>query len=219
MSRAKPYLIIAFCLAVIAAAGTSIYRTQFAAPPFNVDLHRAVGRALAEQTALVLTNAGKIVLVSIESGGGCPELKTQMDEFEQTLKRFPRLRIKDRYLLETDDKQKYSFGTGLSGRRYVRLVNKNLSADAIVSFVGAPRLSSSELGELKKKPRFIAESRAPDKLKKSFDQQILDVAIAARFQFPAPVRGTPRNLQVWFDQRWQIVTPNNAASLPSGTDE
>jgi hypothetical protein len=216
--RAKPFITAVGCLAIIGAAGFSIYRTQFAVAPYNKDLHRAVGRALAEQTAQVLTNSGKIVIVSIKPAD-CAELKTQMEEFEQTLQRFPRVRIKERYLLETDDKQKYSFGAGLSGRRYVRLVNKNLNADAIVSFVGAPRLDASELAELKKIPRLIAESRAPEKLKKPFEQKILDVAVASRFQFPAPVQGTPRSLQEWFEQRWQVITTNNAASLPSATDE
>ena len=211
MTRAaiKPFLIISACIALIAAAAQSIYRTQFAAPPFNVDLHRAVGRALAGETAKLLNNSGKVVLISIDLAG-LPELKTQLAEFEKALKQFP---------LETDDKPKYSFGAGLSGRRYVRIVNKNPGTDAFVSFVGAPRLSDSELAELKSVPRLVAESRSADKLKTSFDQKILDVAVVSRFQFPTPVKGTPHSLQDWFDQRWQVVTTNNASALPAGKDE
>ena len=220
MTRAaiKPFLIISACIALIAAAAQSIYRTQFAAPPFNVDLHRAVGRALAGETAKLLNNSGKVVLISIDLAG-LPELKTQLSEFEKALKQFPGITIKHRYPLETDDKPKYSFGAGLSGRRYVRIVNKNPGTDAFVSFVGAPRLSDSELAELKSVPHLVAESRSADKLRTSFDQKILDVAVVSRFQFPTPVKGTPHSLQDWFDQRWQVVTTNNAPALPAGKDE
>lgn len=218
MNRSRTILIALLCSGLLAGAVYSIYRTQFARPPFNVELHRAVGRKMAEETARVLTNAGKIVLISLDSGT-VPELDAQLDEFQRALAQHSRIKIKEHYRLDKEEKGKYSFGSGLAGRRYVRLVNKNQSADAFVSFVGAPRLSASELGELKKVPRLIAECRAADKLGKSFEQKLVDVAVVSRFEFPSPVQGTPRNAQEWFDQRWQIVTTNNASTLPKGDAE
>ena len=214
----RPVLIATLCLAVIAGCGWWIYRAEFAAPKFNVALHQAVGRVMAEETARAMNDTGRVVIVAIELAG-VPELKVQLKEFERVLRKFPNVTIKEKYLLETEDKPKYSFGTGLSGRRFVRLVNKNQSADAIVSFVGAPSLSSNEVAELKKTPRFIAEARAADKLKPGFEQKVLHTAIVSRFQFPTPVKGRPRNSQEWFDQRWQVVTAANAKDLPDGKGE
>src|ERR1041385_9473469 len=97
--------------------------------------------------ALIIDSSGKVVVIAIELAG-VPELKTQLDEFERTLHRFPRIHLEKSYKLESDDKPKYSFGTGLSGRRFVRIVNKNSSADAIVSFVGAPSLAEDEVAQL-----------------------------------------------------------------------
>lgn len=216
--RALSLFIVPGCVLAICASGFRLYRAQVAAPPFPVELHRAVGRSMAEETARLLNNTGKTVVISIELAG-LPELRTQLEEFEQTLRRFPGIRIVKKYPLETDDKAKYSFGSGLSGRRYLRIVNKNPGIDAFVSFVGAPSLSASELAELKSPPHLIAESRAADKARKPFEQKILDVAVVSRFQFPTPVKGRPGNLQEWFDQRWQVVTRSNAAALPSGKEE
>lgn len=218
MKRAKPLLIGALCLALIAGAGFSIWRTEFAAPKFNLALHQAVARAMAEETVKLLNGTGKVVVIAIELAGE-PELKAQLDEFEHSLKPHPKIALQKTYKLETDDKPKYSFGSGLSGRRFVRIVNKTPGADLYVSFLGAPALSTNELAELKTTPKLIAEARAADKLKKPFEQKILQTAIVSRFQFPNPVQGTPRTSQEWFDQRWQIVTAANSKDLPSGKSE
>ncbi len=214
----KQLLIAALCLAATAGSAFWTYRTQFAAPRFNVVLHRAIGRNLAQETARLLHEAGKVVIVSIELRD-LPELKVQMDEFERALKQFPKVVLEKSYKLETDDKPKYSFGSGLSGRRYVRIVNKNPGADAIVSFIGAPSLTAEDVTQLKASPKVIVEARSADKLKKLFEQNLIQAAIVARFQFPTPIKGTPRNAQEWFDQRYQIVTTNNLAELPDGKEE
>ena len=212
------WLTAMLCLAATGGSALWIYYTQFAAPKFNVALHRGIGRTLAQETAKLLNNTGKVVSVSIE-WRGVPELKVQLDEFERTLKQFPKIVLDKNYKLEIDDKPKYSFGTGLSGRRFVRIVNKNLGADAIVSFVGAPTLGEEDVAQLKKSPKVIVEARSADKLRKLFDQHILQSAVVSRFQFPSPVQGTPRTQQEWFDQRFQVVTANEASELPAGKEE
>ena len=185
------------------------------APKFNLPLHRAVSGAMAEEAAKLVNQTGKVVVIAIELAGE-PELKAQLDEFERAMKRFPKVNLQKTYKLDTDEKPKYSFGSGLSGRRFARIVNKNPGTDLFVSFLGAPTLSSSELAELKFTPRLLAEARVADKLAKPFEQKILQTAIVSRFQFPNPVKGTPRTQQEWFDQRWQIVTAANVKELPSG---
>src|SRR6266498_1288612 len=193
---AKELLIAALCLAATAGSAFWIYRTQFAAPKFNVVLHRAVGRVLAQETARLLHDTGKVVVVTIELRD-VPELKVQLAEFERTLKQFPKVVLDKSYKLETDDKPKYSFGTGLSGRRYVRIVNKNPGADAIVSLIGAPSLTAEEVTQLKTSPRVIVEARSAEKLRTLFERHLVQAAIVSRFQFPTPIKGTPHNAQEW----------------------
>jgi len=214
----RQLLIAVLCVLAIGGSAFWTYRSQFTAPKFNVVLHQAVGRVMAEETARLIDNSGKIVIVAMELAA-VPELQAQLDSFHQTLKRFPRISIKETYKLETDEKPKYSFGAGLSGRRFVRIVNKNQSADAIVSFVGAPGLEDDEVAQLKKTPKFIAETRSADKLKKLFEQKVIHTAVVSRFQFPTPIKGTPRSPQEWFEQRFQIVTADHAGALPAGKEE
>jgi hypothetical protein len=216
--RARKLLLPIACLAVIAGAVIWTYRTQFAAPEFNVVLHQAVGRVMAEQTARVLNNTGKVVIITME-GAKVPELRIQIEEFEKTLTQLGRIKIKQTYTLETENQPKYGLGSGLSGRRYVRIVNKNLDAAGIVSFVGAPRLAEEDVTQLRAKPKLIAESRSAQKLKPLFDNGMMDTAVVARFQFPTPIKGKPRTPRDWFDQRFQIVTAANANSLPASADE
>ena len=203
---------------VIAGSSLWIYSHHFAAPRINVPLHQAVGRVMAEETAKLVDNQGRIVVIAIETAKDA-ELKVQLEEFEKTLKKFSRITVAKTYMLETENRAKYGAGSGLSARRFIRIVNKNTTADAMISFVGAPELKDEEFGQLQARPKFIAESRSAEKLTKLFAKQLLQVAIVSRFQFPAPVEGNPGTLRQWFDKRFQVVTAETVGALPTGTAE
>lgn len=212
-SKKKQWLVAGGCLAAIAFSGAWIYFTQFARPDYNEPLHQGIGQVMAEETAKLLANQGKIVILSMEPGKA-PELKTQLAAFERALKKFSGIRIKETMVLDTEGRDKYGPGAGLSSRRFVRIVKKSQSADAIVSFVGAPNLSADDVAQLERQPKFIAESRSAEKLKPLFESNVLHAAIVSRFQFPAPGKHNPRTPQQWFEKRYQVVTATNAAALP-----
>jgi hypothetical protein len=216
--RTRKILMAVACLAVIAGATIWTWRTQFAAPEFNVVLHRAVGRVMAEQTTRALGNAGKIVIITMEAAK-VPELRTQIEEFQKSLAQSGQIKIKQTYTLETENQPKYGLGSGLSGRRYVRIVNKHPDAAGIVSFVGVPRLTEEDVAQLRTKPKLIAESRSAQKIKPLFDTGMIEIAVVARFQFPTPIKGKPQAPRDWFDQRFQIVTAADANSLPASSNE
>ena len=203
-------------VAVIAGSVIWIYFFQFRKPGVNVTLHQEIGRVLAHETAALLANKGKVVIIALD-GPKYPEMKAQLHAFKEAL-RSTGVTIKETYLLETDEKPKYAVGSGLSARRYVRIVNKNRSTDAIVSFVGVPDLSDDDIKELKKTPKFIAETRSADKLHKLFRKDMVHVAVVARFTFPAPVKGKPRTPRAWFDKYFEVVSTENAKRLLGESD-
>ena len=217
-SNLKQVAVAAGALLVTAVAGVSIYRTQFAAAQFNLPLHQGIAQVLAEETARLTTNRGQVVVIAIETGNQ-PELRAQLEEFERALRRFPHITIKETYKLETEGRAKYGLGSGLSARRFVRIVNKNLNAEAFVSFVGAPEMKDVNRQELKRTPLFVAETRSCDELKALFDAKILHAAVVPRFEFPAPVEDTPRTPRAWFDKQYQLVRSQDAARLPEGGRE
>ena len=59
-----------------------------------------------------------------------------------------------------------------------------------------------------------AETKSPDHLPRLFEKQIIQVALASRFVFPAPGPQKPKTAQDWFDKRYQIVVANNISSIP-----
>lgn len=217
-SNARQVVVGLVCLGLIGGSAYQIYRTQFGAPRFNVPLHQEIGRVLAEETVRAVNQTGRVVVVAIESRG-LPELQAQLEEFERVLRASPGITLEKSYKLDTEDKPKYSFGSGLSGRRLLRIINKNPEADAIVSFVGAPSLSAAEVAQVKRMPKLVAEARSADKLKKLFDQKVLHAAVVSRFQFPTPIKGIPARPREMFEQRFQVVTAANAGDLPSGREE
>src|SRR5207237_8851314 len=105
----------------------------------------------------------------------------------------------------TEDNPRYRTGAGLSSRRFLRIVKKSSSADAIVSFIGAPRMTEEELAQLEKAPKFVAECRSPEKIKRLFDKKILQVAVVNRFEYPAPVKHNPKTPNQWFEKYFQVV--------------
>jgi hypothetical protein len=169
---------------------------------------------LAEQTAQLIGNKGKIVTIAIETKEW-PELKTQVEAFNKKLATLGKFEVRD-YEMDTKDQPKYGVGTGLSGRRYIRTVKKNTDAAVFVSFIGAPKLDDAERAELETgtKPKLIAESRGTDYLPKLFKHELIQIAVVARYQYPSPAPEKPKSPEEWFVSRYQIVTPQNANTLP-----
>ncbi len=202
--------IIPLAVVVILASAAWIYYSEFKKPDINLPLHQAVGHVMAEETSRIVGHGGRILIVTAEAQNA-PELKAQVQTFEKDLKRLG-ITVKNKITLDPADNAKYRPGAGLSAKHFLKIAKKGASVDAIVSFVGAPRLSDAELAQLKATTKFIAETHSPERLLNLFDKKILSVGIVPRFEFPAPGPRKPQTSRQWFDHYFQIVTPE--ALLP-----
>lgn len=212
MPDTKNTLTAIVAVAVIAGACCWIYFGQVNAAKYNLALHQRVGEVLAEQAAEIAGGKGKVVTIAIETKEW-PELKTQIEAFNTTLATLGKFEVRD-YEVDTKDQPKYGVGTGLSGRRYVRTVLKNKDAAVFVSFIGAPKLDEAEMTELGMKPKLVAEARSTDNLPKLFKHELIQVAVAARYQYPSPAPENPKTADEWFTKHYQIVTAKTAHTLP-----
>jgi hypothetical protein len=217
MSRAKDIVVASGAVAAIIGSGVWIYLTQFSQPTFNVVLHEHVGEILAQETAKLIQSNGQVVIVTMDSSK-VPELRIQRQAFEKALKTLGPMTIKE-LPMETEDKPQYRTGAGLSSRRLLRIVKKSAKAKAIVSFIGAPRMTEEELAQMETAPKFVAECRSPDKIKKLFEKNILQVAVINRFDYPAPIKHNPKTPKQWFEKYYQVVTAANASDLPKNAAE
>jgi len=204
-------------MAVIVASGVWIYFTQFAQPAFNMVLHESVGEVLAQETAKLIQSNGQVVIITMDTSK-FPELKTQLRAFEKALKALGPMSVKE-LPMDTEDKPQYRTGAGLSSRRFLRLLKKTGSAKAIVSFIGAPRMTDEEFAQVEKAPKFIAECRSPDKVKKLFEKNILQVAVINRFDYPAPIKHNPKTPKQWFEKYYQVIKADTASDLPKNSGE
>lgn len=215
-ANVKNGIIILVCVLAVAGSAVWIYWREFKSPQHDVAMHKHVGEILAEETANVTGGKGKIVVIAIPTGG-LPELKTQLESFRAALKKRGTFEVRE-YEMDTKDQDKYGVGTGLSGRRYVRTVHKNLDAAAVVSFIGAPSMKDEDIAELKTIPKLVAEARSVDNLPKLFKKGLISVAVASRFNFPAPGPIQPKTPQERFDKRFQIVRATNVAMIPKAEE-
>src|SRR3989442_7348244 len=138
--RTKAWLVAIAFIAVIDFCAIWTYRTQFVAPKFNVVLHQAVGRVIAEETSRLLDKRGKIIIVAMEFAK-VPEMRVQIDAFKEALQSIGGgISVKKTYKLQTEKQPKYGLCSGVSSRRYVCIVKQKTDTDAILSFIRAAHI-------------------------------------------------------------------------------
>jgi hypothetical protein len=174
----------------------------------------ALGQITAEETMKLLNNSGRIVVIGPDPVAYVvsPALKDRLTAFEQVLK-------KSAITLEATEIPPMDEASGqcvISPSLYSSFVGKYPDIDAIVSFVGAPLLTAKDLRSLPKKmPKFLALSLTDTPLKPLFRAGVIQVAIVNRLE-PAPVSSsTPKSAREFFDQSYQVITSDNASSLPN----
>jgi len=206
--------VLLVCGAIVAIAASSfwIYRTESKGPDVNLKLQRAVGQVMAEETSRLAGHGGKVIVITVRAPEA-PELKVQEEAFEKQLKVLGGPAVQEKILLDAADNPKYRAGAGLSAKHFLKIARKHPSADAIVSFVGAPQVSDADLQQFKAPPKVVAEAHSPEKLASLFKQKVLLAAVVPRFEFPAPGPKKPQTDQQWFERYFQVVVPNS--SLPA----
>ena len=198
-------LVAVGAIVAIVAAGVVIYRN--ARPPkdeVKLSVQEAIGEALAEETIKATESKGKIVLITLEEGQS-PELDQYVAAFKDRIYDTP-VKIARTDHISDEKSGKYGPGSGMSGKRFVRIIKKYPEADAIVSFVGTPDGEDEALKEVTAPvPKFIAFSRAPDDIDEMFEDKLLFAAVVPRFEFPAPGPEKPKTKQEMFQKYYQVV--------------
>src|SRR5215208_5601356 len=80
----KRAVIVVLCLLTIGASAWWMWDTNSAGSRKHEELHRLIGRVMADETVRVLNGRGKILLIAIDATA-VPELKWQLDGFKNGL--------------------------------------------------------------------------------------------------------------------------------------
>ncbi len=215
MNEKKQLLsIVLLCLTIAGAVAWILVQQREASRP-ETRPHTGVGEVLADETAKQLAKREKKRVVAISLQSHDATLKAQEDAFLARLKQVcPEAEMKEFYRVDPEGEKRYGPGVGLNARRFLRIVEKNVKADVLVSFIGAPDPGAPEMHQLTNKvPRFVASTRDLNDVRKLLEKHWLRTAIVPRFTFPAPA-GEPKTPREWFDRHYQVVTTNELASLP-----
>jgi hypothetical protein len=219
-TRGKKLAAIAFSVITISVAAFLIYRYEHRPPEAQLQHHHALGRVLAKEVVRLLEGRDKKRLLVITAESPDPILSAQMATFSEEMKKHSDIEIKETEKLEQEGNRRVGAGQGLSARKFVRILENNRKADAIVSLVGLPDPDEPEMKSLTSRvPRFVAETVHPDRAEKMFEQKTLRAAVAPRFQFPSPVKD-PKTEKDWFDKYFQMLKPaktTNAVATPTNS--
>jgi hypothetical protein len=176
----------------------------------------ALGEVAAKATAGLLEGSGKIVLlVNEDDNNAATAVGKAIAAFRETIKKSSGVQI-----IATEAIKPNLAAPMLSGLeplpapKFLELVSKYASADALVSFVGMPRLTAEQIAGLPaQRPKVVAAVTYNPPMKIMFEQRVLYLAIvsqAAAVSAAKPLRSSAE----WFEANYQLITPETATALP-----
>ncbi len=216
--RTKEGLLAAGLILVIAASLYSLY-PYVAAPAEGMALHERLGEVMAEQTAELLGNTGKVAVITLEASASSI-LQAQLNGFKRAL-RHSRIQIEKTVVLDTKGSSKYGPGRGLSAQKFRQIRDRCRTVGALVSFVGVPNLDDEELTSFQGAgPKIVAEAKFSERLERLLEKQVVQTAIVPRFVFPAPVSKRSHTPRDEFQLYFQVVKqaqPSTSTDLAEGS--
>ena len=174
----------------------------------------ALGETTARATSDLLGGRGRISFIVSEADNNTDTAAGQaLKAFKAALKKAGTITI-------TATETAPAPGLMLSGveplpaAKFIELVQKHATDDAVVSFMGVPRLSAEQIAQLPNpRPKLIAAMTFNPPSKALFAQGILQLAVIPRLQ-PGDAAAQPKTTAEWFDSAFQLITPETAGALP-----
>jgi hypothetical protein len=175
----------------------------------------ALGEVAAKATSGLLEGHGRIVLVVNETDNHtATALGQAVKVFNATLKKAGGVQVAATETIKAGAGPAISGAEPLAPTKFLELVTKHASADALVSFVGVPRLTPEQIGQLPQpRPKIVAAVTFNLPARSLFDQGVLHLAIVPQ-SGTEPAAKPPTTTQEWFDANYRLITPETAGALP-----
>lgn len=201
-------------LAVGAAAVAIYLASGKRAEQINLDTYEVLGAVTAEETAKLLGQKGKVVVMVRDTGPDKnPSVEAELKTFQRTLGKLAGLSLVVERVPVTPMLM-MSTGGGLPSDQLFKILEKNAKVDAVVLFFGFPQLTDAELAALKKtgvKAVVVSSFRAG--YERLLEQQAIRLAIVPRPEPLSDTGQTPKTLRERFDREYLILT-DKASRLP-----
>lgn len=202
--------------AIVAILGslTWLYFTEFRnGPATNMKPFESLGYIVAEETAALLGNQGRVVLVTeLMEAMKSPNTEAQIKGFKAGLAKKSGVTLKEiKELKRSMDGDPRLWPAGYAEQ----LVKMGDGAAAIVFLGSLPQeLAKGDLALLKGSGSKLVFVTAPSPVLKPLLQQgIVHLAVVNRFP-PKPAPSTKESPRQWFDRIYMVVKPDALGDLP-----
>ena len=175
--------------------------------------YTALGEVAAKATSRLLEDKGTVVLLVSEADNNAPTaIGVAVKAFGDTLKQVGNVQVAATEIIKPAVPVAVSGAEPLTPRKFAELLSKHATADALVSFIGVPRLTVEQIRQLPNpRPKVVAVVTFNPPTKAMFAQGVVHLAVLARPAVDAAGR-TPQTVQEWFDMNYRIVTAATAAA-------
>ena len=200
---------------VIGAAWVPIYRTVTSSG-IDLDPFRALGRGAAVETAKLLRNSGRIVLVDASFGDYkilAPTTETQIKAFRKAI-RGTGLKVAAVEKAAIAPPSMARTGIFMQPGQLAKLLSQHPDVDAVVLFVGLAGSEEFQAARLKgSKPKLVMVANFEPYYKDLLASQSLQLAIVLRPDADT-IEHKLRGSQSYFERNYFVVTPETVAQLP-----
>jgi hypothetical protein len=202
--RTKDLLVAGLAVAAIAASLYFAFAAR--APKIDLSTYGALGAVTAEQTAKLLGNQGRVLVMARDTGPDkIPSVEAELTAFQRTLKQHAGLsQVTERF--QADPMLMMATGGGVPPDQLAQALATHSNVTALVLFCGFPPLTEAEFEALRKRgvKTVVVSSFRPD-YARLLEQGIIHLAIVPRPEGPPPGTPPPRTLRERFDQDYTLV--------------
>jgi hypothetical protein len=199
----------------VGAVAVSLYFTLAGrSPRIDLGTYSALGAVTAEETAKLLGNKGRVLVIARDTGADKnPSVEAELEAFQRTLQKHAGLsQVTARFV--ATPMLMMATGGGVPPDHLVQALETHANVGALVLFCGLPPLAEPELEMLKQRgvKTVVVSSFRPD-YGPLLQQGVIQVAIVPRPEGPPPGAPPPRTLRERFDQDYVILAPADAARV------
>lgn len=202
--------------AIVAILGSLayLYFTEFrGGPTTNLKPFENLGFTVAEETAALLGNQGRVVLVTeLGEVGKSPNIEAQIKGFKAGLAKKGGVTVKElKEIKRSMEGDPRNWPAGQAGQ----IAGMGDGANATVLFMSLPtELSRADAAALKEsKSKLVVVTAQSPTLKPLLQQGIVHLAIVNRFP-PKPAPTGKESPRQWFDRVYMVVKPEALGELP-----
>jgi hypothetical protein len=173
----------------------------------NLDTYEVLGAVTAEETAKLLGNKGRVLVMVRDTGPDKnPSVEAELKSFQKTLNKHSGVSVIVEKVQVTPMLM-MSTGGGLPPDELLKALETHAKVDAAVLFFGLPQLSDAQWSALKKTGvKIVVVSSFRPGYARLLKQHAINLAIVPRPESPAAGAQSPRTVRERFDHEYLILT-------------